>query len=93
MKECLAKPCRRLARGKEKNAAKRVDVGVKVENVEDMDQASEPEVHEVPVQSESDDHERLHNVDMEVATAVTILKLPEDSDSENSAYMWMCKTV
>ena len=45
-------------------------------------QESEPEEHEAPV--EIDDVELLHNVDVEVATAVTLLNLPEDSDSESS---------
>ena len=42
VKEWLTEPRRRLARGKEMNASKRVDVGVQVENAtyaqEDMDQ-------------------------------------------------------
>ena len=88
VKEWLAQPRKRLARGKEMNASKRVDVGVQVENAtyaqEDMDQESEPEEHEAPFQTENDDHERLHNVEAELATAVRLLKLPEDSDSENS---------
>ena len=48
-----------------------------------MDQESEPEERESSVQTESNDDERLHNVDAEVAMAVTLLKLPE-SDSESS---------
>ena len=88
VKEWLAQPRRRLAMGKEMNAAKRVVVGVQVENAtyaqEDMDQESEPEENEAPIQTESDDDEWPHNVDAEVAKAVTLLKLPEDSDSESS---------
>lgn len=81
VKEWLAQPPRGLARGEEMSAAERVDVGVQVENAtdmqEDMDQESEPEECESPVQTESNDDERLHNVDTEVAMAVTLLKLPK----------------
>ena len=48
-----------------------------------MDQESEPEERESPVWTESNDGERLQNVNEEVAMAITLSKRP-GSDSESS---------
>ena len=87
VKTWLAQPRRKIARGKEGNAVKRVDVAVQAE-IGENDTVTQPDMdlsQTEPDQtfSTQDETNELHNVELEVAAAVSIMKLPEDSDSES----------
>ena len=87
VKTWLTQPRRKIARGKEGNAIKRVDVAVQAE-IGENDTVTQPDMdlsQTEPDQtfSTQDETNELHNVELEVAAAVSIMKLPKDSDSES----------